>query len=745
MTATDALLRLSGETLPADAHPVAYHAVEALSELFRVDVEVWTSDLEFDFAATMKKPLLLEIVDERAQSRFFHGVVTEAELLDADEGDRIRVRLRLEPALQALRHRINSRIFQEKPILAIARTIFEEAGFGEHVEWQTFAEYQPRDYTVQYRETELAFVSRLFEDEGIFYFFKHTPDGHKMVVTDDTSLFNQAEDADVVKFTLAHGIDVLGGQPIKSIRRKRTLRTTHVTLRDYDFEKPQQDPTGESEAKDNWPMEVYEWPGGFVKGADGKRKADARLRSRRRDADVVRGTTESVGLRPGVPFEVHGAQEDYCNGTFVVTRLQSRGVQYPGGGASNFICRNEFEAIPADAPWAPPRITPRPRIHGVQTAVVQGPVHDPESIHTDKYGRIKVRFHWDRVGQNDDKATCWLRTTQQHLSGSMILPRVDWEVAVGFYDGDPDRPFAFGRIYNGEQPVPYALPGASATGSMKSMSSPGGAGHNEIKLSDSAGSMGFGIHAEKDLNINIGHDRSEKIGVDETHTVGVNMKRDVGSNQTIEVSGNQSVNVGSVQSQKISGAQSTSVGGNETASSTSNFIENIGAAREYSVGGNYTCINNSITVEATAGMERTVSALHLNATASAISDNIGASFTENVGAVKVQLVKGTAAESTAAAKTQTTSAASVHIIGGKMQNSALMATYLVGGLHYQKVGGDYTVKAPMITLLGAVGMFKGGGGELKLGGGPITIKGSKLAIKAATVIKMGTSLKMGSG
>lgn len=745
MTAIDALLRLSGETLPADAHPVAYQAEEALSELFRADVEVWTHDLAFDLGSCLKKPLLLEIVNERAESRYFHGVVTEVELLDADEEDRLRFRVRLEPALQALRHRVNSRIFQDKPIIAIARTIFEEAGFADHVEWQTFAEYAPRDYTVQYRETELAFVSRLFEDEGIFYFFKHSPDGHKMVVTDDTSVFNQAEGAEVVTFTLAPGILDVAAQPLKALSRRRTLRSTHVVVRDYDFEKPQQDPTGEAEAKDNWPMEVYEWPGGFVKGADGKRKADARLRSRRRDADVIRGASEAVGLRPGIPFEVHGAQEDYCNGEFVVTRLSSRGEQYPDASTKNFICHNQFDAIPANAPWAPPRKTPRPRIHGVQTAVVQGPVHDPESIHTDKYGRIKVRFHWDRVGQHDDKATCWLRVTQQQLSGSMILPRVDWEVAVAFYDGDPDRPFALGRVYNGEQPVPYALPGASATGTMKSMSSPGGAGHNEIKLSDSAGSMGFGIHAEKDLNIAIGHDKSEKVGVDEAHTVGVNMSRSVGSNQTIKVGGNQTLNVGAVASQKISGAQSISVGGNESDSSTSNLIENIGGARSYTVGANYTCINNSITVEAKSGITRTVSAVHLNASASAISDNIGGSFTETIGAVSLQLVKGTAAESVGASKTQTNAAASVHIIGGKLQYQALMTTYLVGGVHYQKVAGDYTVKAPMITLLGATGTFKGGGSEVKLGGGPIVLKGSKLAIKAATIVKMGASLKIGPG
>ncbi|MGZ5968114.1 MAG: type VI secretion system Vgr family protein, partial [Polyangiales bacterium] len=501
------------------------------------------------------------------------------------------------------------------------------------------------------------------------------------------------------------------------------------------------------EAKDAVPVQYYEYPGGFIEGKEGSRRALARMRSLRGDADVARGKSRAIGLRVGVPFVVEGADQEYCNGEYIISSLVSRGEQLPESPDSpeNYAHKNEFEAIPAGAAWGPPRKARRPRIRGIQTAIVTGTESDPETIHTDEHARIKVHFHWDRLGKFDDHASCWLRTTQLHTGGSVILPRLGWEVAVAFFDGDPDRPFVLGRLYNGEHQPPYALPGANASGAIKSMSSPGGAGHNEIKMSDTAGSQGFGISAQKDLNIAIGHDKTEKVGVDEKHQVTVNLKRTVGSNESTTVSGNQALTVGSNHSQKIAGSQSITVGANETANSTHDYVENAGSSRTYTVGANFTSISNGFTLEAKSGMTRTVSAAHIVMSPSAIMDNVGGPLTETVGAVKLIVAKGTIAESTAAMKTQTIAAAEVHLVNGKFQSAAKLVTEMVGGIHYQDVAGDYTVKAPMITLMGAVGAFRGGGSDFKLGGGPITIKGSKIAIKAATVIKMGTSLKMGSG
>lgn len=746
MSAVNAIFALTGDTVPADATVTAYDAYEALSQLFTVDVEFWTADADFEIETMMRQPLLLDVVDEKAESRYFHGVVTEAELVDADEEDRFRYRVRLGPFLDALRHRESSRIFQELTPVHVIRKVLEGAGIpAEKVEWKLYNDYLPREYIVQYRESELNFVHRLMEDEGLFYFFQHTPEGHKMIVSDDAEAFAEGENGHVT-FTLAADVlSILGALPIKEFSRTRRARTTSVALRDFDFEKPPTFPEGDQDAADTAPLPYYEYPGGFIKSAEGKRRALARMRSLRRDADTCSGKSEAIHLRLGEPFVVENAEQEYCNGSYVITSLRTRGIQTPGADINNFACRNEFEGIPEGAAWAPPRTARRPRIRGVQTAMVMGPTLDEETIHCDKYGRIKVHFFWDREGPNTDKATCWMRVTQLHTGGSVITPRVGWEVAVAFTDGDPDRPFILGRLYNAERSPPYSLPGASASGSLKSASSPGGAGANEIKMSDSGGSQGFGITAQKDLNISIGHDKTEKIGVDEAVTVTVNMKRNVGSNENLQVGANQDLTVGANMEEKIGGNQSITVGANEISNSTSNFVESIDGDRTFTVGANYTCINNSFTVSVTKAITRTVGAVQLMASPYPILENVGGAYTETIGAAKVQLVQGTVAESVGAMKTQTTAAASIHLIKGKLQVGAPMISILVGGIHYQKVAGDYTVKAPMITLLGATGAFKGGSSELKLGGGPILAKGSKISIKAATIIKMGASLKMGSG
>lgn len=743
MSALNAFFTLSGETVPPDATVTRYEAFEALSELFWTDVEFWTSDLSFEIETMMRQPALLDIVDETGTSRFFHGIVGEAEFVDADEA-RLRFRVRLVPFLDALAHRETSRIFQDKTPVHVVRQVFEDAGIpAEKVEWLLYNDYLPREYCVQYRESDLNFVHRLFEDEGLFYFFKHTPEGHVMVVADDAEAFSGD---DPVTFTMSQGLGIIPtAQPIKAFSRTRALRTTGVLLRDYDFEKPQTKPLAEQAAEDALTLAYYEYPAGFIKAAVGKRRALARMRALRRDADTVSGKSRAIGLRVGTEFIIEGCEQEYCNGAFVVTSLRSVGQQNPGQDTENFACNNEFDGIPEGGAWAPPRRAHRPRIRGVQTAIVQGPTADEETIHCDKYGRIKVRFMWDRVGANDDKATCWMRVTQLNTGGSVITPRIGWEVAIGFFEGDPDAPFILGRLYNAERTPPYALPGASASGSLKSSSSPGGAGFNEIKMSDTGGSQGFGITAQKDLNINVGNDKTEKVGVNEEVAVTVNMKRTVGSNESLEVGANQDFTAGANLEEKITGGQTIDVGGNETANATSNFIEKITGDRSYSTGGNFMGINNSLTVDAKGSITRDVGAVQLYASPIAILENVGGNYTETIGAAKVLIAKGTVAESIGAMKTQQTAAAEIHVVSGSIQIQAPMVSNMVGGIHYQDVKGDYTVKAPMITLLGATGTFKGGSSELKLGGGPILLKGSKIAIKGATVIKMGASLKMGSG
>jgi type VI secretion system secreted protein VgrG len=745
-----AFFTLSGDTLPGDLWVLRYQAREGVSRLFEVEVEFATEDASFDIAKCMRKSMVLSIVDGAGKTRFFHGIVDRAEYLDliGAEADKVRMSFRvvLKPSITALQYRENSRIFQFKSTVEIIKDVFKDAGIDEKsIVWMTNGTYEPREFCVQYRESELAFVSRLMEEEGIFYFFRHTADGHKMTIADQVDAFAVDEEggAPEVMFAMSAGMGLLG-EPLHDFSRTRSLRTSDVTLRDFDFEKPNTPPQANVPTEKQYPMPLYMFPGGFKKATIGKQRAAALLASRRRDADVVRGTSTAISLTTGTPFNVEGGEPEWVNGTYVCIELMSYGQQVQGG-STNFVCRNAFTGVPDGAPWAPPRITPKPRIRGVQTAVVTGSDGSPEGIHTDKYGRVKVRFFWDRVGQHDQSSSCWLRVQQLNVGGSMLLPRIGWELAVTFINGDPDQPLALGRIYNGEQMAPASLPGAKASNSLKSMSTPGGAGHNLIGMGDSGGSQGHGIKAQKDLNITIGNDKTETIGVDEEHNVKVNMTTAITGNETVKVGVNQTITIGANCGYKITGNQSITVGAMETDNAIANYIEKITGTRSYKVGGMQLIICNGIETKGTAGFNRKVGAVELRAAVGSISDNVLVAYDEKVGAVKLEVIKGISSEAVGGMKNQTYAAAEVHLTKGNFDCSCdSMTTQLVGGLHYQKIAGDYSVKAKMITLLGAVGAFKGGAGELKLGGGPIVLKGSAIAFTASGLImKMGSSMKMG--
>jgi type VI secretion system secreted protein VgrG len=733
---------LHGDGLPLDRVIMRYRAVEKISRPYQVEVELSTLDPSYDVASALRQRATLEVVDASGAQRFFDGIVDRAEFVDAVAG-RLYFRLRMRPALAALALRETSRIFQEMSIVDVVQKIFDEAGFGDKVTWLITKEYPAREFIVQYRESALDFVHRLLEEHGLFYWFGHDAEGHSMVVGDDSTVFGAQDETPPTFFTMSQGVAV-GAEPLPSFTRRRALRTNSVRLLDYDFEKPQVLPEADQPAEDAVRAPYFEYPGGFTKSAYGSLLASARMRSLRGDADVVRGTSRAIGLRVGVPFAVEGAAEAELNGEFVVTELTTSGQQHAGDDQS-FACQNEFSGIPKDAPYATPCTTPKPRIHGVQTAIVTGSSAQEQALHVDEYGRIKLRFYWDREGQQDHTSSCWIRVSQVGLGGAMVLPRIGWEVAVAFLDGDPDRPVVLGRVYNGEKVPPYGLPGAKTSGALKSWSTPGGGGFNEINMGDSGGGQGFNLHAQKDLNITIGNDKNETVGVDETQHVSVNESISVGADETIDVGGNQSIDVGENLTQNVGGSQAIDVGGNDTSNATANFAEKIDGSRSYTVSGNQITIANGVRHSISGDLTRTVSALQLNGSIASIQENVSGSYTHNAGAVTVHLVAGSHGETIAGSKMQTSTAAELHMTKADIvQSAGATVTNMVGGLHYQKLDGDLAIKAPLVTMLGGVGILKGGGSELKLGGGPVVGKGSKIVMKGAMIVKMGGSLKMGS-
>lgn len=729
---------LEGSKLPSDAVAIAYECAEGISRSYRLSVEFKTEDPNFDAEACLGSQVSLLLRRGAEVQRIIDGVVHEISFRRV-ESDKLYFVVRAGSILDALAHRRDSRIFQDQTVVDVVSTLFEEAGFLTRVQKQLERTYPKRSYIVQYRESQLDFVNRLLEEVGIFYFFEHDEQGHRLIMCDTPKGFRPQGETPILSLMTSGAT----AEALLTFRRKRSLATTVVELRDFDFENPGAPPGAAQAAKDGWPAPYYEYPAGFVTAEDGQNLVNARLAELRASSDTCSGETRSMRVRCGAPLSVENAADEALNGSFIVTEMVSRGNEHASEVGQRTVNTLQFNAIPKGAPYAPRRRTPRPRIAGIQTAVVTGAETSDQAIHTDQYGRIKVRFYWDRVSQQDDKSSCWLRVSQIPLGGAMILPRVGWEVSVAFLEGDPDRPLVLGRLYDGVNGPPMSLPAGKASGSLKSHSSPGGAGVNEIGFGDSGGTQGFGIKAQKDLNITCGNDSEEKIGVDDEHRVGVNLSRSVKVNESTTISGNHTLSVGENLSAKIKSTQSVTISGNDTTNSTGNFLEKV-SSRSYTIGGNLMNISNGIELSCTGPVSRTVGAVEVRASASTLSDNILAVSNSTVGAVRMHLVNGSHGEVIGGAKSQMLSAAELHVTSGSYScNTGAAHQNLVGGIHWRKATGDFSVKAKLISIVGGIGKLEAGGSSIALSGGPITLKGSKIVLKAALIKKTSGTMAKG--
>jgi len=736
------LVHLSSSVLPGDASVRRFNATERLSQPYEIDVEFATADYSFEVGECLRARAVVSLTDEKGRLRHFDGFIDRASFV-AHTGTTLHFHLRLVPLLAQLAHREGSRIFQGSSVVDIIKLLLSEAGIDERVDWRLRGEHPEREFVVQYRETELNFLHRWLEDLGIFYFFEHSTEGHTLVFADHPEAFVEQPNLEQVHFGMVQGL-AEATDPLETFSREHRLRPTNVLLRDFDYRQPQVKPEAAASAAGPVLIQHYGYPGRFDHtDKQAEPRARARLRSLRRDADVTEGESGALGLCPGVPFTVQGASEAACNGEFVLTEVLTRGEQgeeSEEGEGGNFACRNTFKAVPKGIDFAPPIAARRPKIRGVQTAIVTGPSNEPQSIHVDKFGRVKVRFHWDRAGIGDDKSSCWLRVAQTGLGASMTLPRVGWELAIAFADGDPDRPMAVGRLYNGKQKPMFDVAGGATEGAFKSMSSPGGAGSNSMGTVDSGGSQGFNMSAQKDMNAFVGADKTETVAVDEDLKVGSNLSSTVAGSETWVIGGSQAVTVGNALQNKTGGAQSIVVGGSETTGTVANYIEAVGS-REYSIGGTRTTISNGVRTLVSGAVTRSVGAVQAVIAAGPINDALASTYDETVGAVKAELIAGDSDETVAGAKMLSNSAAELHVVTN-LNWKAASVTRMIGGVHLRKVGGNLEVSAPQIAIVGGVGHFTGGGSSLKLNGGPITATGPTISIKSALIKKTAGSIKL---
>ena len=577
---------------------------------------------------------------------------------------------------------------------------------------------------MQYKESELAFVLRLLEHEGIFFGFEHAEDHHVMRFGDATTFYRPIDGASALPFSKWSQAD---RETVSDLVLQTGMHQDAYTARDWDFESPAKPLEAEQAESEGSVFERYEYPGGFAPHDGGTQLALARYQEGTLEKYVLEGTSTCRRLAPGRLFMVTGAKPSHLSGEYVLLSVRHH-FEDLGGTGDKISERAQYEArfraVRKDTLFRPARVTPRPRVFGKESAVVTGP--PGEEIHVDDKGRIKVHFYWDREGKVDEKASCWIRVQQQNTRGSMFLPRVGWELAIGFLDGNPDRPVALQKLYNQETMPPYSLPADIAQSALQSSTSPGGSGTNELKLGDSAGAMMFFLHASKDLGLDCNHDLAEKITVDSSEDVGLTLSTVVVKDEEITVKGNQSTSVTKDFVEETGKTKSEKVGAMDDWGVKKQFTVITHGDRHEKVGGLMQVLANDVGEVFGATCERSVGAAFAINSGKGIVEGVTGNKTELVGAAKMELIKGAKTETIALAKALTAGKVTEKT-GKDYQVGADGAIGIEAGKITEKCDGDFTVGAKTITIKAK------GGALLKAGGAKFSLEGDVLQLEASSL------------
>jgi type VI secretion system secreted protein VgrG len=502
----------------------AFTAHEGISQLFSFDLDLLSETSSIPFDKIVGQRVTISVVLADGEKRYINGFVSRF----AQSGGDARFssyRAEVVPWLWFLTRTADCRIFQHMTTPDIVTKIFTDLGFTDFKNMLT-GNFEPREYCVQYRESDFNFVSRLMEEDGIFYFFEHEKDKHTLVLANSPSIHRPCPGQPEARCDFNPGA-VLEEDVVTTCQMVQELRPGRYGLTDYNFETPNTslavNVSSTVDVGANERFEVYDYPGEYLKKAQGESLVKVRMEEEEVPHCVITGESTCRAFTPGYRF---GLQEHYredLNQPYILTQVHhtaSVEASYSGrGGEVGERYSNRFSCIPFKVPYRPPRVTPKPVVQGPQTAMVVGKAG--EEIWTDKYGRVKVQFHWDREGKRDENSSCWVRVSQNWAGkrwGAMFLPRIGQEVIVDFLEGDPDRPIITGRVYNGESMPPYELPREQTKSSLKTLSSKDGGGFNEIRLEDKKGEEQVFIHAERNQDIRVKNDLFETVGRD-THLI----------------------------------------------------------------------------------------------------------------------------------------------------------------------------------------------------------------------------------
>jgi len=545
----------------------SFSGEESISSLYQYDLELYSQDRALDFTLIVGKSATLKIQLADGSFQYVNGLV--GRFTQAASDDRFTTyRAELHPWLWMLTMCSDNRIFQNKTALEIVKQVFSDLGFTDFSD-KTTVTPGTREFCVQYQETAFQFISRLLEDEGISYYFTHDASKHTLVLVDDTSSWGACPGLANARVTGAgpsYGTD----DAVLECAVEQSVTPGEFKADDFNFTIPATQLLATASGSDQ-SRSIYHYPGLYPTQSDGETIATRRLAELQTTAKVLRGSSLCLSFHAGAKFTLsnHGRAE--LNDSYVLKTLSVRGSQ------SDY--QNTFEAFPATTQFRPLRITPRPVIAGTQTAMVVG--KQGEEIWTDSYGRVVVQFHWDQTGTSNEKSSCWIRVAQGWAGnswGSIFIPRIGQEVVVSFLEGNPDRPLITGCVYNAQYKVPYALPGEQTKSSIKTSSSKGGSGFNELRFEDKAGSEEVFLQAQKDMNVTILNNSSITVSGTRKLNVTSNETHINKADFTASTSGNHTMNVSADFTLKVEGNLVIQAGGSVSIKSGTDFTNQAGTS-----------------------------------------------------------------------------------------------------------------------------------------------------------------------
>jgi type VI secretion system secreted protein VgrG len=564
---------------------------EQMGRLFRIEAELYSKDdVNFDDIVGQNATFRLEM--GKGATRYFNAMISRFVQTRVD-GKFTRYQATFVPWLWFLTRTADCRIFQQKTIPEIFGEVFRGHGFSDF-RLSLSGNYPKWDYCVQYRETDFNFVSRLMEQVGIYYFFEHENGKHTLVLADSGAAHKPYPGCAQVIFRPAHAAESGGGEFMQDWVMEQNLMPGLYAHADYDFEKPRNSLQSKSSIispHTQAGFEIFDYPGEFKDSATGEANARVRIEELHSDQEVFRGGSNVRGLAVGSVFDLSDHPRGDLNRGYLVTmasyHIKGDDAQAGGVGGGEFFTAT-VTAMDSSKPFRSGRTTPKPMVQGPQTAVVVGP--SGEEIYTDKYGRVKVQFFWDRYGKANENSSCWIRVSQLWAGkswGAIYIPRIGQEVIVEFLEGDPDRPIITGRVYNGEAMPPYALPAEKTKSTIKSNSSKGGNGFNEIRFEDRKGEEQIFIHAEKDEDIRVKNDAREWVGNERHLLVKKSQFEQVESDKHSTVQGDRLSKIGGDHYEQTVGGHFEKVDGDDHLKVGGMQNCAIGADASFKVGGNW--------------------------------------------------------------------------------------------------------------------------------------------------------------